>query len=91
MNRGVRRSEFPPLVFLSDVLCDPLWFNDLNFTTKGPERKVIAQWAIIANGPDCREGGYHKVAQRIFSTALVSSNGPNVVVKMTFETTSFFS
>jgi hypothetical protein len=56
-------------VFLSDVLCDPLWFNELYFTTKEPERKVIAQWAIIANGPDCRERGYHKVALRTFSTA----------------------
>jgi hypothetical protein len=40
-----------------------------DFTTKGPDRKVIAQWAIKANWPDCREGGFHKVAQRAFSTA----------------------
>ena len=72
MNKGLSKKLFFLLyyfVFLSDVLCDPLWFNELYFTTKGPERKVIAQWAIIANGPDCRERGYHKVALRTFSTA----------------------
>jgi hypothetical protein len=28
-------------VSLSDVLCDPLWFNDLDFTTK--DTKVITK------------------------------------------------
>jgi hypothetical protein len=57
-------------------------------TAKGPKRIEIAQWAILAKGPDCRGGITYRYEIHCFNFAYFAPALRTLRLKKTFKKTS---